>query len=46
MNAVEEACRRVTLESESGSESGSGAAAGGTLYDCRGRASELALAGA
>jgi 4-amino-4-deoxy-L-arabinose transferase-like glycosyltransferase len=41
--AAEKTCARVTLSSESGSEKATGS---GTLYDCKGRAAQLALLGA
>ncbi len=46
MAAVAKACKRVSLESSTASES-TGAAGAGTsaLYDCQGRAAELQLAG-
>jgi len=48
--AAESACRRVTLSSGSSEEDsgllGAGAAGSATLYDCQGRAAELARLGA
>ncbi len=44
--AVEKACTRVSLGASSSSGQGAAGTGAGTLYDCRGRAAQLALAGA
>jgi len=45
MAAVAEACTRVTLSSETVSQTGVGTTGAGRLYDCAGRAAELQRAG-
>ena len=44
--AAESVCRRVTLSSASGEDASTGTTGTATLYDCRGRAAELARLGA